>query len=85
MPISTQIKLDILRSNLTTFSATTTLAELKRDPATLVESLFRDHSFPMAVSAHQNRYRPPDSFTLQSGDDIRITIEGIGTVRNTVE
>ncbi len=41
-----RIQLDILRSQQITFSATTTLAELKRDPATLVEFLFRDQSFP---------------------------------------
>ena len=27
---------------------------------------------------------PPDSFTLQAGDEIRITIEPIGTLVNTV-
>jgi 2-dehydro-3-deoxy-D-arabinonate dehydratase len=28
---------------------------------------------------------PPDTFTLQSKDEIRINIEGIGTLKNTVE
>jgi 2-dehydro-3-deoxy-D-arabinonate dehydratase len=27
---------------------------------------------------------PPDAFTLQSGDDIRITVEDVGTLHNTV-
>ena len=86
MPTSTQIKLDILRSNQTEFSATTTLAELKRDPATLVEYLFRDQSFPHGCFLLTGTgIVPPDSFTLQSGDEIRITIEGIGTLINTVE
>ena len=86
MPISTQIKLDILRSKEITFSATTTLAELKRDPETLVEYLFRDHSFPYGCFLLTGTgIVPPDSFTLQSGDDIQIAIEGIGTLRNTVE
>jgi 2-dehydro-3-deoxy-D-arabinonate dehydratase len=86
MPSSTQIKLDILRSNQITFSGTTTLAELKRNPATLVEYLFRDQSFPYGCFLLTGTgIVPPDSFTLASKDDIQITIEGIGTLKNTVE
>jgi 2-dehydro-3-deoxy-D-arabinonate dehydratase len=86
MPPSTQIKLEILRSNRTEFSATTTLTELKRDPATLVEYLFLDQSFPHGCFLLTGTgIVPPDSFTLQSNDEIRITIEGIGTLTNTVE
>ena len=81
-----QIKLDILRSNEITFSGTTTLAELKRDPATLVEYLFRDHTFPYGCFLLTGTgIVPPDSFTLHSGDEIQITIDGIGTLKNTVE
>jgi 2-dehydro-3-deoxy-D-arabinonate dehydratase len=86
MPATTQIKLDILRSNQITFSGTTTLAELKRDPATLVEYLFRDHSFLYGCFLLTGTgIVPPDSFTLHSGDEIQITIDGIGTLKNTVE
>ncbi len=86
MPTTTQIKLDILRSNQITFSATTTLAELKRDPKTLVEYLFRDHSFPFGCFLLTGTgIVPPDSLTLASKDEIQITIEGIGTLTNTVE
>ena len=85
MPLSTQIKLDILRSNYAEFSATTTLTELKRDPVTLVEYLFRDHSFPYGCFLLTGTgIVPPDSFALRSGDEINITIEGIGTLTNTV-
>jgi 2-dehydro-3-deoxy-D-arabinonate dehydratase len=86
MPTTTQIKLDILRSGQLTFSGTATLAELKRNPATLVEYLFRDHSFPYGCFLLTGTgIVPPDSFTLRSEDVIRITIEGIGTLKNTVE
>jgi 2-dehydro-3-deoxy-D-arabinonate dehydratase len=86
MPAATQIKLDILRSNQITFSGTTTLAELKRNPATLVEYLFRDHTFPYGCFLLTGTgIVPPDSFTLQSKDEIHITIEGIGTLKNSVE
>jgi 2-dehydro-3-deoxy-D-arabinonate dehydratase len=86
MPATTQIKLDILRSNQITFSGTTTLAELKRDPTTLVEYLFRDQSFPHGCFLLTGTgIVPPDSFTLQNKDEIQITIDEIGTLINTVE
>lgn len=86
MPSSTQIKLDIVRSKQPVFSATVTLTEMKRDPAVLVEYLFRDHSFPYGCFLLTGTgIVPPDSFTLQSKDEIQISIEGIGTLRNTVE
>jgi 2-dehydro-3-deoxy-D-arabinonate dehydratase len=86
MAATTQIKLDILRADRTEFSGTTTLAELKRNPATLVEYLFRDHSFPYGCFLLTGTgIVPPDSFTLESNDQIHIAIEGIGTLKNTVE
>jgi 2-dehydro-3-deoxy-D-arabinonate dehydratase len=86
MPSATQIKLDILRLSKITFTETTTLTELKRDPSTLVEYLFRDQTFPHGCFLLTGTgIVPPDSFTLQSNDEIRIEIDGIGTLSNTVE
>jgi 2-dehydro-3-deoxy-D-arabinonate dehydratase len=86
MPTATQIQLDILRAGHAEFSGTTTLAELKRTPATLVEYLFRDHTFPHGCFLLTGTgIVPPDSFTLQRDDEIQITIDGIGTLINTVE
>jgi 2-dehydro-3-deoxy-D-arabinonate dehydratase len=86
MPATTSIQLDILRAGHAEFSGATTLAELKRDPATLVEYLFRDHSFPYGCFLLTGTgIVPPDSFTLNSGDEIQIAIDGIGTLINTVE
>jgi 2-dehydro-3-deoxy-D-arabinonate dehydratase len=85
MPPSTGIRLEILRDGNTEFSALTELTELKREPATLVEYLFRDQSFPYGCFLLTGTgIVPPDSFTLQSGDEIRITIDGIGTLVNQV-
>jgi 2-dehydro-3-deoxy-D-arabinonate dehydratase len=68
------------------FSADITLAEMKRAPATLVEYLFRDNSFPYgAFLMTGTGIVPPDSFTLKSGDLIRITIDPIGTLENEVK
>jgi len=85
MPPSTRIRMEILRSANTEFSASVALTELKREPATLVEYLFRDQSFPCGCFLLTGTgIVPPDSFTLQSGDEIRISIDSIGTLVNQV-
>jgi 2-dehydro-3-deoxy-D-arabinonate dehydratase len=73
------------RSGAVAFSADITLAGLKRAPATLVDYLFRDNSFPFgAFLMTGTGIVPPDTFTLKSGDSIRITIDPIGTLENDV-
>jgi 2-dehydro-3-deoxy-D-arabinonate dehydratase len=85
MPASTEIRLEILREGSAEFSASTQLTELKREPAVLVEYLFRDQSFPGGCFLLTGTgIVPPDSFTLKSGDEIRIGIDGIGTLVNQV-
>jgi 2-dehydro-3-deoxy-D-arabinonate dehydratase len=85
LPATTPIQLEILRKGVLEFSAATTLAELKRTPASLVEYLFRDNSFPFgAFLMTGTGIVPPDSFTLAIGDQIRITIEPIGMLENDV-
>lgn len=85
LPSSTEISLEIVRATRIEFAATTTLAGLKRDPASLVEYLFRSNSFPAGCFLLTGTgIVPPDSFTLANGDEIRISITGIGTLVNTV-
>jgi 2-dehydro-3-deoxy-D-arabinonate dehydratase len=85
LPPTTRIDLEILRGAKVEFSASVTLAEMKRDPATLVEYLFRDNSFPRGCFLLTGTgIVPPDSFTLHSKDEIRITIAPIGTLVNEV-
>jgi 2-dehydro-3-deoxy-D-arabinonate dehydratase len=82
---STEIRLSIARAGATAFSGSTTLASLKREPASLVEYLYRDNSFPDGCFLLTGTgIVPPDSFTLKSGDEIQIAIDGIGTLINTV-
>ena len=51
----------------------------------LVEYLYRDNSFPDGcVLLTGTGIVPPDSFTLASNDQVRITIEPIGTLVNDV-
>ena len=85
LPSSTPINIEIVRAGQSVFAGSTTLDELKRKPATLVEYLFRDNSFPYgAFLMTGTGIVPPDSFTLKSGDRIQITIDPIGTLTNEV-
>ena len=85
LPASTEISLQILRNGATAFSGSTTLKELKRKPQELVEYLYHSSSFPHGSFLFTGTgVVPPDSFTLQHGDEIRITIPPIGTLVNTV-
>jgi|SRR5215471_4590887 len=82
---STEIRLEILRAGLTAFSGSTCLSNLKREPATLVHYLYRDNAFPNGCFLLTGTgIVPPDSFTLDRGDEIRIAIDGIGTLINFV-
>jgi len=82
---STEIRLSIARGGATAFSGATTLASLKREPASLVEYLYRDNSFPDGCFLLTGTgIVPPDAFTLKRGDEIQIAIDGIGTLANTV-
>ena len=86
LPASTEIKMEVLRGGGNVFEGATTLAHLRRTPESLVEFLFRDNSFPRGCFLLTGTsIVPPDGFTLQSRDEIRITIEPVGTLVNTVE
>jgi 2-dehydro-3-deoxy-D-arabinonate dehydratase len=59
---------------------------MKRDPRSLVDYLYRETSFPDGcVLLTGTGIVPPDDFTLEHGDEIFITIEGVGTLHNIVE
>jgi 2-dehydro-3-deoxy-D-arabinonate dehydratase len=85
LPRSTEIRLEILRGGKPVFGGRTTLNELKRDPQILVDYLYRDNSFPRGCFLLTGTgIVPPDTFTLAHADEIRITIDGIGTLANVV-
>ena len=85
LPRSTEIQLEIRRGKKTEFSGSTSIEAMKRDPASLVEFLYRNNSFPNGCFLLTGTgIVPPDAFTLKKGDEIRITITGIGTLVNHV-
>ena len=85
LPADTTIRMEIRRGDEIAFGGETTLTELKRDPKSLVEYLYRDNDFPDGCFLMTGTgVVPPDSFTLASGDRIDITIDPIGTLSNEV-
>ena len=82
---ATDIRLEVMRQGKTAFSGSTSLAELKREPQQLADYLFRSNSFPDGTFLMTGTgIVPDDEFTLSAGDVIRISIDGIGTLTNSV-
>ncbi len=85
LPATTPIYIEIERHGSIVFSASTTLAELKRPISEMAEYLFRENSFPHGVFLMTGTgIVPPDDFSLTAHDRIRITIDPIGTLTNDV-
>lgn len=86
-PISpdTKISLQIYRNNELVFSGETLISQMKRSHEELVHFLMRELTFPKGVFLMTGTCIVPDfPFTLQSGDEIFITIDSIGTLKNIV-
>jgi 2-dehydro-3-deoxy-D-arabinonate dehydratase len=80
-----QVRLEIDRGGKRAFEGSTNLGQMARTPENLVEWLGRETSFPYgAVLLTGTGIVPPDEFTLAGGDEVRITIDGIGTLANRV-
>lgn len=81
----TLISLDILRDGKSAFSGQVSINTMKRKHQDLVDYLFRECNFSQGCFLMTGTgIIPPDDFTLQVGDETRITIEGIGTLVNFV-
>ncbi len=86
LPATTAIKLVISRAGAPVFSGETTLAQLKRTPQELAGWLFKDNDFPQgAFLMTGTGIVPGDDFTLLAGDEVAITIDGIGTLVNVMD
>ena len=85
LPPETAIQIQIRRTGKVEFSGDTPISRIKRPLASLAEYLYRECSFPAGCFLMTGTgIVPPDGFTLAPGDEIAITIEPIGTLRNTV-
>jgi 2-dehydro-3-deoxy-D-arabinonate dehydratase len=79
------IAIAIRRGGAAVFSGQTTIGQIKRPLPSLAEWLFRDNTFPEGCYLMTGTgIVPPDDFSLAPGDEIRITLEPVGTLVNTV-
>ncbi|MCC7123652.1 MAG: fumarylacetoacetate hydrolase family protein [Acidobacteria bacterium] len=82
---TTGIRIVIERDGSTAFEGGCQLSAMKRTADELVEFLYRDNTFPDGCFLLTGTgIVPPDDFTLRAGDTVRITIDRIGTLINTV-
>ncbi|QGJ70804.1 Fumarylacetoacetate hydrolase [Planctomycetales bacterium 10988] len=79
------IQLEIFRNGELAVEGTTSLDQMARTFADLIHYLGRDSSFPCgAFLLTGTGIVPPSDFTLLSKDEVAITIDGIGTLFNSV-
>ena len=86
-PLSSEsgVKLEIRREEEVVFAGETSLEQMKRTPEELVGYLFRETSFSTGVFLMTGTgIVPGQDFTLQSGDEVSISIDSIGTLTNPV-
>jgi 2-dehydro-3-deoxy-D-arabinonate dehydratase len=81
---STKINLEIHRGGKVAASGETDLTQLKRKPTELAEWLYRANTFPIGCLMMTGTGIVPDGFTLAEGDQVKISIEGIGVLENVV-
>lgn len=81
----TLIRMDVVNNGESIFSGEVSISRMKRKHGDLVSYLFKETSFRYGVYLMTGTgIVPPDNFTLAVGDEIRISIDGIGTLVNKV-
>lgn len=86
LPKSTVIRIEIVRDGDPVFTGETDLSQIKRGFEELIEYLYQDNEFPYGCLLMTGTgIVPPSTFSLQSGDLIRISVDSLGVLVNTVE
>ena len=86
-PISpdTRIWIEISRNNVTIFEDSIAINQMKRSHYDLAEYLFRECDFPTGCYLMTGTgIVPPNDFTLEEKDEVSISIDHIGTLKNIV-
>jgi 2-dehydro-3-deoxy-D-arabinonate dehydratase len=79
------IRLEIVRDGRTIYQGETSVARMARSLEDLIDWLGRENRFPDGVILLTGTgIVPPDDFSLEPGDRVAITIDGIGTLTNPV-
>jgi 2-dehydro-3-deoxy-D-arabinonate dehydratase len=82
---SVRIRMTVTRGDAVAFEGETGLDRMARPLEELVDWLGRENEFPNGVILLTGTgVVPPDDFTLNAGDVVAITIDGIGTLTNPV-
>ncbi|HEX5172431.1 MAG TPA: fumarylacetoacetate hydrolase family protein [Cyclobacteriaceae bacterium] len=85
LPTQTKIALEILRDGKKVYEGNVGVDQIKRKLEELVSFVYRECTFPNGCLIMTGTgIVPSHDFTLKSGDEIRITIDNIGTLVNTV-
>ena len=83
---NTTISLSIMRENKNVFEGSIAISQIKRTFQELVSFVYRECSFPHGCLIMTGTGIVPGSdFTLQSGDQIKISIDNIGELVNIVQ
>jgi 2-dehydro-3-deoxy-D-arabinonate dehydratase len=83
--LSTLISIEISRNDYVMYADSTPISNMKRQFNELVNYLFRECSFVTGCFLMTGTCLvPPNEFTLEAGDEITISIQGIGTLKNYV-
>jgi len=86
LPKSTIIRLEIIRAGKQVFTGEIAIDQIKRKFEDLVSYLYAENSFPFgSLLMTGTGIVPSADFTLQKDDEIKIEIDGIGTLINTVD
>lgn len=84
-PSNLGVKLTITRGGATAFEGETSTSQMARSFEDLVTYLHRHNTFPAgAFLMTGTGIVPPSGFTLEDGDVVSITIDGIGTLQQPV-
>ncbi len=84
-PDTVEIQLTIRRGGEPVFTGATKLSQMKRTPEELAGWLYRENDLPDGSFLMTGTgVVPDDSFSLDQGDEVSISITGIGTLTNPI-
>jgi 2-dehydro-3-deoxy-D-arabinonate dehydratase len=84
-PSECSIQMTIERDGQEIFSNRAAIRDMVRDPAELVGVLHAAYTLPVGAWLMTGTSIVPDRYTATPGDIVRINIEGIGELRNTIK
>lgn len=85
IPLKTVIRMSIYRENKSVYEGEVAISQIKRKLTELAEWLYRESDFVYGCFLMTGTCLVPgNEFTLQPGDEVEISIDGIGVLRNVV-